>query len=162
MSGSAEEIQKSPGPPVAAGEGKGGPSEEERLRGRLLYLQADFENLQKRLAREREEMRKFAVEGLVLQLVDVKENLELALRSAPPEGAFREGVEMIHRQMDSLLRAQGLAEIAAVGQRFDPFLHEALEQVDVPGTPGMVVEEVRRGYRLHNKVLRASMVKVAR
>ena len=132
---------------------------------RFVRLQADFENLRKRTEREREEHGRVAAGELVTSLLPILDNLERALAS-PPVGdadrALREGLALIHRQFVEELRYAGLRPIAAVGEVFDPVVHEAVETVpagDAP--PNTVVEELLRGYRFHDRVLRAALVRVA-
>lgn len=135
--------------------------ESARLKDENLYLRAELDNAGKRHAREKEEFRKTAAEGLIRALLEVRENLERAAGSVR-EPAAADGVRMILAQLDGVLAEQGLDAIAAVGQPFDPFFHEAVERVPSPEPEGRIVEEVRRGYRLHKKLLRPALVKVSR
>lgn len=139
--------------------------EKDELFDRWLRLQAEFDNFRKRTRREIEEIRTRAAEDLVLQLLPVIDNLERAIASAEqgPGGGIAEGVKMIHKQFLSVLEGVGVTPIEAVGQPFDPNFHEAVayeESHDYPD--GIVMEEMLRGYAINGKVLRASMVKVAR
>lgn len=130
---------------------------------RLSWAQAELENLLKRMGREREEACGAAVGRLMLRLLEVLDNFERALESRGEGKAFAEGVEMIYRQLLKVLEEEGLEPIQAVGRKFDPFLHEAVERVEAPGTEeGTVVGELQRGYRFRSRVLRASKVRVAR
>lgn len=130
---------------------------------RLSWAQAELENLLKRMGREREEASEAAVGRLMLRLLEVLDNFERALRSGGEGKAFAEGVEMIHKQLLKVLEEEGLEPIQAVGRKFDPFLHEAVERVEAQDTEeGTVVEELQRGYRFRSRVLRASKVRVAR
>lgn len=130
----------------------------------LKRLQAEFENYRKRVDKEKEEFVKFANEGILLKLLDVSENLERALYSA--KGANKdllEGLEMVYRQLDDILKKEGLEPIAAVGTAFDPFKHEVLigeEKEDCD--EGIILEELQRGYTLKGKVIRYSKVKVSK
>lgn len=141
-------------------------AEVERLQDRLLRLQAEFDNSKKRMARERSDFMKFANEELLLRLLPVLDNLERAVASTPTEGPcgpFREGVDMTARLFRSTLERSGVTVVPALGQPFDPSLHQAVAQVEVPdGEENMVVEEVQRGYLLEGRVLRPAMVKVSR
>lgn len=132
---------------------------------RLQRLQAEFDNFRKRTFKEKEELVKYASERVVRELLPVIDNFERALEAAKNTqdfAALAQGVEMIFRQLNGVLGKEGLAEIEAVGQAFDPNLHEAIMQVDSEEHPAnTVVEEVQKGYYLKDKVLRPSMVKVS-
>lgn len=129
----------------------------------LRWAQAEVENLAKRLAREREEASEAAVGRLLLRLLEVLDNFERAVKSGERGKAFAEGVEMIYRQLLKVLEEEGLEPIQAVGRKFDPFVHEAVERVEAPGVEeDTVVEELQRGYRFRSRVLRASRVRVAK
>ncbi|HTU03639.1 MAG TPA: nucleotide exchange factor GrpE [Candidatus Sulfotelmatobacter sp.] len=138
----------------------------ERLQERLLRLQAEFDNTKKRVAREKAEFLKFANEDLLLRLLPVLDNLERALASAPPDRAsasLREGVEMTARLFRSTLEKVGVRPVEALGQPFDPTLHQAVAQVESPaGEENLVIEEIQKGYLLEGRVLRPAMVKVSR
>jgi molecular chaperone GrpE len=132
------------------------------LRDRSMRTLADFDNYRKRAERERQEMRKYALIEPVRELLTVADNLDLALSAQGSAEDLKRGVEMIHRQMTDLLRRFGAVEVPAVGQPFDPTLHEAVSreesrEVKVP----TVVAELRRGYKMHDRLVRPSMVKVA-
>lgn len=135
------------------------------LQQRYLRLQADFENYRKRTRREQEELSRMASARLVKDLLPVLDNLELALAAAA--GAEKEdlatGVEMTLRHFREILSREGLTQVVALGQPFDPELHEAVarEETTEPEKINQVVEEFRRGYTLHGKLLRPAMVKVA-
>lgn len=132
-----------------------------RLKEENLYLRAELENAGKRHARDKEEFRRSAAEGLIRALLEVRENLERAAGSVR-EPAAADGVRMILAQLDGVLAEQGLEAVPAAGHPFDPFFHEAVERVPSPEPEGRVVEEVRRGYRLHKKLLRPALVKVSK
>jgi molecular chaperone GrpE len=132
------------------------------LRDRSVRTLADFDNYRKRAERERQEMKKYALIEPVRELLTVADNLDLALSAQGSAEDLKRGVEMIHRQMAELLRRFGAVEVPAVGQPFDPTLHEAVSReesrdVKVP----TVVAELRRGYKMHDRLVRPSMVKVA-
>ncbi len=132
---------------------------------RLQRLQADFENYRRRVRREQEELVMYANEDLMKDLLPVLDNLERAV-AAPAGGdvnAYLEGVSMICRQMKDSLSRRGLAEIQSVGHPFDPVQHHAVMQVEVEGVEeNTVVEDLQKGYRLRDRVIRPSLVKVAR
>jgi molecular chaperone GrpE len=130
---------------------------------RMLRLQADFENFRRRTRQEKDDFYKYASEQLVTALLPVLDNFALALATGGDsvEG-FKEGVQMIHRQLLDVLAAEGVTPIQAVGEPFDPTRHEAVAQDDSGEHPAnTVVEEFRKGYCLRDKVIRPAMVKVA-
>jgi molecular chaperone GrpE len=130
----------------------------------LLRLQADFENFKKRTEREQESAQRQAAAGLIKRLLPVLDNFERALSSEVPEGdgrAFQHGVALIFRQLLEELRHEGLTAVDSLAQPFDPNVHEAVATERVPGLPGnTVVEELRRGYLLHDRLLRPAQVRV--
>lgn len=131
----------------------------------LQRLQADFDNYRKRTQKEKEETVKYAAERIVEAMLPILDNFERAINSTRTNqdfNAFSQGVEMIFKQMQNTLAKEGLTAIEAVGQTFDPNLHEAVLQVDSEDYPeNTVVEELQKGYYLKEKVLRPSMVKVS-
>jgi molecular chaperone GrpE len=136
------------------------------LRDRLLRLQAEFENFKKRTAKERMELVKFANEGLLLEMIPILDSLDRAIESAKGNSNMEnllEGLELVRRLLSVLLERAGVKEIASQGQPFDPQLHEAI-MVEASGAhpDNTVVEEIQRGYLLHNRVLRPAMVRVAK
>ena len=135
----------------------------DELVNRMKYLQADFENYQKRMDREMQQVEERSVFGLVNRLVRVLDELELAAANATKQGQAKEvseGIKMVYRNLNSVMKASGLKKIEAVGKPFDPKFHEAVEKVEGPGDTDMVVGEVRSGYTFRDQVLRPSMVKV--
>jgi molecular chaperone GrpE len=133
---------------------------------RLKYLQADFENLKKRSDRQIEEAKKYCTERLVIQLLDVQDELELALKTAQTANSAQpliEGVQMTLKKLRKVLEQEGVFPIACEeGKAFDPSCHHAVaaaERDDVEGC--VVVEEVRKGYKMKDKVIRPSIAKVA-
>ncbi|GEA16470.1 protein GrpE [Moorella sp. E308F] len=135
------------------------------LQQRYLRLQADFDNYRKRTRREYEELTRLANARLIESLLPILDNLELALAAAAgaEKQALETGVEMTLRQLQEILAREGLMPVAALGQPFNPELHEAVarEETPEPDKINLVVEELRRGYTLHGKLLRPAMVKVA-
>ncbi|SHK79352.1 nucleotide exchange factor GrpE [Desulforamulus aeronauticus] len=129
-----------------------------------LRLQADYENLRRRTRQEREELLKYGSEQLIKNLLPVMDNFARALNSAGDGGEkFINGVEMIQRQLNDVLSNEGLAPIPALEEPFDPNLHDAVMQVEDSDQPeNTVVEELLTGYYLKGKVIRHSMVKVAK
>jgi len=135
--------------------------ERDQLVDRLARLQAEFENARKREARERADFRDFAVSGAVEQFLPVLDNFQLALGSAGSVEQLRAGIELIVKQMEDVLRALNVQPVESVGARFDPRVHEALESVDRNDLPDhQVLEEVRRGYRIRDRLLRPALVRI--
>jgi molecular chaperone GrpE len=135
--------------------------ERDQLVDRLARLQAEFENARKREARERTDFRDFAVSGAVEQFLPVLDNFHLALGSAGTAEQLRAGIELIIKQMEEVLRALNVQPVETVGVRFDPRVHEALESVDRSDLPDhQVFEEVRRGYRIRERLLRPALVRI--
>ncbi len=128
---------------------------------RLARLQAEFENARKRDARERADFRDFAVSGAVEQFLPVLDNFHLALKSSGSLEQLRSGLELVVKQMEEVLRSLNVQPVEAVGARFDPRVHEALESVDRTDLPDhQVIDEVRRGYRIKDRLLRPALVRV--
>jgi molecular chaperone GrpE len=143
--------------------------ENERLRAerdglidRLARLQAEFENARKREQRERADYRAFAVADAVEQFLPVLDNFKLALNSTGTAEQLRTGVELIAKQMDEVLRGLNVTPVETVGQPFDPRVHEALESVERSDLPDhQVIDEIRRGYRIKERLLRPALVRIA-
>ena len=128
---------------------------------RLARLQAEFENARKRDARERADFRDFAVSGAVEQFLPVLDNFHLALKSSGSLEQLRSGLELVVKQMEEVLRTLNVQPVETVGARFDPRFHEALESVDRTDLPDhQVLDEVRRGYRIRDRLLRPALVRV--
>ncbi len=123
-------------------------------------LQADFDNFRKRTQRENEEFRTFATAGLISEMLTVVDDLDRALDNAKEDNDFVVGVRGIRQNLMKLLESKGLTEIPTDG-RFDPNCHEAL-CVEESDTDGEIAEVFQKGYRLGNKVLRYSKVKVTK
>jgi molecular chaperone GrpE len=138
--------------------------ERDALQDRLLRTAAEFDNYRKRVERDRREQADSAVADALQELLPIIDNLELALGAPTGDGeAYRKGVELIHQQMAELLRKRGVKPIAAVGAQFDPRIHQAVvHESSARHREGEVIEELRRGYMLGERLLRASLVKVAK
>ena len=141
-------------------------AERDEYRDLLLRKQAEFDNYKKRVERDRAKANRQAEKTLIMALLPLLDDFERALE-APAEagdaGAYRAGVELIHRQLIELLRKRGVAPIDTAGARFDPNLHEAVAYQTSEGhEDGDVIDEVRRGYLLDAELLRAAMVRVAK
>jgi molecular chaperone GrpE len=139
--------------------------ERDQLRDRLLRTQAEFDNYRKRVERERLETIERAAESVLRDVLPVVDDLERALdaeASNEAAASYRKGVELIHRQLTELLTRRGVKTIETLGQDFDPHLHQAVSSEAVPGArDGEIVQELRRGYMLGDRLLRPAMVKVA-
>jgi molecular chaperone GrpE len=138
-------------------------SERDILVDRLARLQAEFENARKRSAREQQEFREYALADAVKELLPALDSFERALQtSAGDKSEFRSGVELIYKQLQDALVKLGLRPIPAKGEPFDPHLHQAIEMVETrEAEDHHVFEELQRGYKLKDRLLRPSMVKVA-
>jgi len=123
--------------------------------------QADFINYKRRSEQEKEEIGKFANTILMLNLLPILDDLERAFTSIPPHIArltWVDGIRLIERKLQVSLEVQGLSQIKALGEPFDPKLHEAT--MHAKGKEGMVIEELQKGYMLHDRVIRPAMVVV--
>ena len=135
---------------------------------RLLRMNADFENYKKRAARERQEAIKFANESLLEKLIPVMDTFDMALAAtANPQAAtvesLKTGVSMIHNQLKSVISDAGLEEVDAASKPFDPNFHEAVSQQDSREVPeGHVLQQLRKGYKLRDRLVRPATVIVAR
>ena len=135
---------------------------------RLLRVTADFDNYKKRATREKQDAIKFANESLLQKLVPVLDAFDMALAAAqtmPPDAvqALQAGVTMVHQQLKNALTEAGLEEVSALGQPFDPNLHEAVSQQETADAPeGQVVQQLRKGYRFRERLLRPASVIVAK
>lgn len=159
-----EDASAPEGGDAASGEAEKYKREAEETYQRLLRLQADYENFRRRTRLEKEELAKYASRQLVEKLLPVLDNFERALaaaRSTADFDSFARGVDMIYRQLTDVLAQEGLEPIKAVGEPFDPALHQAVMRVESEEHgDNIVVEELQKGYRLKEKVIRPSMVKV--
>ena len=132
---------------------------------RWLRKSAEFDNYRKRIERERREQSDRAVTDLILELLLIVDDFDLALMvSADDEGAaYQKGVELIHAKLTDLLKKYGVRPIDALGADFDPNLHQAVIQEASPDhREGEVIGELRRGYMINDRLLRPAMVKVAK
>ena len=143
--------------------------ERDELQDRLLRTVAEFDNYRKRTDRERRELSDFIATDILRDLLPIVDDLERTLAtpadlaSNPEFAAFHQGVTLIHRQWLELLRRRGVEPLEVVGKPFDPEWHEAVSDEPANGRPdGEITAELRRGYRIGSKLLRAAMVKVAK
>lgn len=133
---------------------------------RVLRTQADFDNYRKRTLKEKEEFAKYASSKLITELLPILDNFERAFNASVDDSlneSFSKGMNMIFRQLEGVLQAEGLVAMEVVGQPFNPEFHQAIMQVESEEYPeGTVVEEMQKGYLLKDKVLRPAMVKVSK
>lgn len=138
--------------------------EAEALQQQYVRLQADFDNFRKRARQEKEDTAKYITGDTLASLLPVLDNLERALQGGSgcqESKDFVVGVEMVYRQLQETLKNLGLEHIPAVGETFDPQWHEAIAMVEAEEEKkGLIVEELQKGYRFKDKLLRPSMVKV--
>ena len=139
-------------------------AERDTLLDRLARLQAEFENARKRAVREQQDFREYAVSDTVKSLLPILDSFERALQVSGNNGNdLRSGVELIYKQLQDALVKLGLRQIPAKGEPFDPHLHEAIEMVDTDEVEDHhVLDELQRGYKLKERLLRPAMVRVAR
>jgi molecular chaperone GrpE len=130
---------------------------------RLARLQAEFDNFRKRNQREQVEFREYALSDTLKQLLPILDSLDRATKVEDVSAEdLRSGVELIDRQFHDVLTRLGVEPIAAAGQPFDPNLHQAIQMVETTEIPDHhVIDELQRGYRLRDRILRAAMVRVA-
>lgn len=139
--------------------------EKEEFYDRMLRTQADFDNYRKRVQKEQANLIRYGAENALREILPVVDNLERAVDSArkheDSNKKLREGIELILAQMHDAVSRLGVRPIESVGEPFDPNKHDALIRVHAPDVPeGVVVEEIRKGYYLHDKVLRPAQVTV--
>lgn len=170
-SASDDEANSHPAEPTEKQSGAGDPkdqmvrlqAERDALFDRLARQQAEFENLRKRSAKEQADFRDYAVADTVKQLIPVIDNFDLALKTKSNEADLRKGLELIRKQMDELFAKLGVQAIPAKGEPFDPRFHEAIEMVDSSDVKeNHVVDELQRGYKLKDRLLRPAMVRVSK
>lgn len=136
----------------------------EELRNRLLRTQADYDNFRRRSREEKEAAAKYRSQTVIEALLPVIDNFERALLVKPETDEAKsllQGMEMVYRQFQDTLKSEGVEVIKTVGQTFDPHLHQAVMQVEEPEfESNQIVEELQKGYKLKDRVMRPSMVKV--
>src|SRR5258708_23152486 len=142
-------------------------AERDALLDRLAPLQAEFDNARKRAVREQQEFREYAAADVIKNFLPILDSFERALKAGGDSDSnsndFRNGIELIYRQFQDALQKIGVQPIVAVGQIFDPRLHEAVEMVDTSEVPDHhVLDELQRGYKYKERLLRPAMVRVAR
>jgi molecular chaperone GrpE len=139
-------------------------AERDALLDRLARLQAEFDNARKRALRDQQEFREFAAADVIRTILPILDSFERALKAPSGEsGDFRNGIELIYRQFQDALQKIGVQAIPAIGQVFDPRVHEAIEMVDTTEVDDHhVLDELQRGYKYKDRLLRPAMVRVAR
>jgi molecular chaperone GrpE len=162
------ENQQAEGP--APGTRESHVSEAERLRverdtllDRLARAQAEFDNARKRAAKEQQDFRDYAQVDTIKTILPVLDSFERALQSFPQKSEFRNGVDLIYKQLQDALAKLGVRPVPTEGEQFDPRYHEAVEMVDTEDAKDHeVLDELQRGYKLKDRLLRPAMVRVAR
>jgi molecular chaperone GrpE len=130
---------------------------------RLLRTTAEFDNYRKRVERERRDQADRVIGDFAVELLTVVDDFERALGADEAAEGYRKGVELIHDKLQALLRAHGITPIDAIGADFDPNLHQAVVHEPSPGhRDNEVIGELRKGYMLHDRLLRPALVKVAK
>jgi molecular chaperone GrpE len=138
-------------------------AERDSLLDRLSRAQAEFENARRRAGKEQQDYRDYATADAIKSLLPVVDSLERALQVKSDAGEFRSGVELIYKQLQAALSKLSVNAIISEGEPFDPRFHEAIEMVETTKTPDhQVVEELQRGYKFKDRLLRPAMVKVAK
>jgi molecular chaperone GrpE len=135
------------------------------MKGALLRVQADFDNYRKRTQKEKEEFGQFLNTDLIARIIPTLDNFKLALKHLPKElegNEWVKGIWHIERHLEQTLQEEGVTEIISEGMPFDPELHEAIEEVTSGTPPGTITEEILKGYKLNNKVIRHAKVKVSK
>jgi molecular chaperone GrpE len=138
-------------------------AERDTLVDRMARMQAEFDNSRKRATKEQQDYRDYAMVDTIKTFIPVLDSFDRALQSSPEKSEFHVGVELIQKQLQDALTKLGVQTIAAKGQQFDPRLHEAIEMVDTEGAKdNEVIDELQRGYKLKERLIRPAMVRVAR
>jgi molecular chaperone GrpE len=152
------------------GESSGSESELQKLKAerdtlldRLARTQAEFDNARKRAIKEQQEFRDYAVADAIKSLLPAMDSLERALQVKSDAAELRSGVELIYKQLQGALAKLSVNPIVSKGEPFDPRFHEAIEMVETTNAPDhQVLEELQRGYKFKDRLLRPAMVKVAK
>lgn len=137
--------------------------ENKELLETLQRLQADFENYRKRTEKQNQEFCKFANKELIIKILPLLDNFELALKNTKNHDEFIKGIELIYSQLITLLEEQGLKKIETIGGKFNPHLHEALmQEKHEDKEENIIIEEFQKGYTLNDQIIRHSKVKVSK
>jgi molecular chaperone GrpE len=136
--------------------------ERDQLLDRLARLQAEFENSRRRDVKERADLRDYAIQNAVEPFLGVMDNFQLALKAGGSAEQLKKGVELILKQMEEALKGLNVQPVETVGTQFDPRIHEALGSIETSEFPDhQVLEEIRRGYKIREKLLRPALVRIA-
>jgi molecular chaperone GrpE len=160
----AEELSPAAGEPSAlAAELQKLKAERDTLLDRLARAQAEFENARRRASKEQQDFRDFATADAIKSLLPVIDSFERALQAKSTPGDFRSGIELIYKQLQDALAKLGVRAVPAKGEPFDPHYHEAVEMVETSeAADHEVLEELQRGYKFKDRLLRPAMVRVAK
>jgi molecular chaperone GrpE len=136
--------------------------ERDQLLDRLARLQAEFDNARKREIKERADSRDYTISNTVEPFLSVMDNFQLALKADGTKEQLRAGVELILKQMEDALKGLNVQAVETIGTQFDPRIHEALGSIETKEFPDhQVLEEIRRGYKIREKLLRPALVRIA-
>ncbi len=135
--------------------------EHDELKDMLQRIHAEFQNYRARTEQEKSQFIKLSNESLIKNLIPIVDNFELALSHVKDDSEFVQGMKLIYTQLLETLEQEGLAPISANG-KFDPKLHEAVMIEETNKEPGVILQELQRGYTLNNKVIRSSKVKISK
>jgi molecular chaperone GrpE len=136
--------------------------ERDQLVDRLARLQAEFDNARKREIKERSDAREYTIGTTIEPFLGVMDNFQLALKAQGSAEQLRAGVELILKQMEEALKSLQVTAVETIGTQFDPRVHEALGSIETVEFPDhQVLEEIRRGYKIREKLLRPAMVRIA-
>jgi molecular chaperone GrpE len=128
----------------------------------LKRVQADYENYRKRVERDSKEWKRYAAKDLVIRLLPLLDSFELALSYMDRKDEHVKGMELVYSQLRSILEAEGVRPLECAGRRFDPAQHEAILAAEHDGEEGMVLEELQKGYLMHDQVIRPAKVKISK
>jgi len=136
----------------------------DELNARILRLTADYDNFRKRALRDKDDVRQYANQDLLEKLLPVLDNFEMAISAVKDaDPSIKDGVQMIYDQLFNVLKDSGMEPIDAIGMQFDPNFHEAISQEEsVEVEEGKVIQQVQRGFRLQDRLVRAARVVVAK
>jgi molecular chaperone GrpE len=140
--------------------------EADALNDKFLRAHAEFENARRRIEKDKSEFMKYANEGFILDFLPILDSLEMSekhIKEAKDFKAVQEGVDMIHGQIQKFVKDIGVERVKALGEKFDPHFHEAVETEEAPDKEdGLITAELKPGYRLNGKLLRPAMVKIVK
>lgn len=130
----------------------------------LKRLQADFENYVKRVEKEKQDVTKYAVAKILTKLVNIVDDLDRTLQilEKTQDKEIKTGIQMIHKQFHKILQEEGIKPFDSKGKKLDPYQHEVIEMVVHESPEGTVIEELQKGYNLHDKILRTAKVRVSK